>query len=41
MVAGDELAEGLVNYSQIGTKYVLAIRDIIESNGLRQLTVAI
>ena len=41
IVAGDELAEGLVSYSQIGTKYVLAIRDIIKSNGLRQLTVAI
>ena len=41
VVSGEELAYGLKSYSQMGKSYVLAIRSIIKSNGLNQLTLAI
>jgi Bax protein len=40
-VSGEELAYGLESYSIMGESYVLAIRDIIQSNGLNRLAVAI
>ncbi len=41
VVSGEELADGLSSYSEMGKSYVLAIRSIIKSNGLNRLALAI